>query len=166
MSKQVFSKVGGKSPYVGVTLNRAVKVPASVAPAPRAPVAASQAFGVLPRMDKKTVGTTLNITQHSNILVVMDELVAYHNLPSSLLNKLPGYQAFKNIGIEFTNIHNNRQMCSPSRGSFQTSTINTGVQSNIDQPFQNFFVPHLSYESLTIPKSLKANNSEIIKIEF
>ncbi len=50
-------------------------------------------------------------TLPSNILIVMDELIAYHNLPSWLLTRLPGYQAFAKLGIEFTNIHNNRQMC-------------------------------------------------------
>ena len=101
-------------------------------------------------------------TKNSNILIVMDELIAYHNLPSWLLKKLPGYQAFSKLGIEFTNIHNNRQMCSPSRASFQTSTINTGIQSNIDQPFQNFYVSNLSYDAETIPKSIKGYNSEIV----
>jgi arylsulfatase A-like enzyme len=100
-------------------------------------------------------------TQTSNILIVMDELIAYHNLPSWLLEKLPGYQSFSKIGIEFTNIHNNRQMCSPSRGSFQTSLINTGIQSNIDQPYQNFYIPRLSYDFETIPKSIKKYNPEI-----
>ena len=101
-------------------------------------------------------------TQTSNILIVMDELIAYNNLPKWLLLKLPGYQAFSKLGIEFTNIHNNRQMCSPSRASFQTSTINTGIQSNIDQPYQNFYISHLSYDTETIPKSIKKYNSEIV----
>jgi arylsulfatase A-like enzyme len=100
-------------------------------------------------------------TQTGNILIVMDELIAYQNLPSWLLEKLPGYQSFSKLGIEFTNIHNNRQMCSPSRASFQTSLINTGVQSNIDQPYQNFYMPRLSYDFDTIPKSIKKYNPEI-----
>jgi len=101
-------------------------------------------------------------TQNSNIFIVMDELVAYNNLPKWLLRKLPGYQSFSRLGIEFTNIHNNRQMCSPSRASFQTSTINTGIQSNIDQIYQSLYIPSLSYESETIPKSIKKYNKDII----
>jgi hypothetical protein len=78
----------------------------------------------------------------SNILIIMDELIASHNLPSWFLANLPGYQAFSKIGIEFTNIHNNRQMCSPSRASFQTSTINTAIQGNIDLPWQYNYFPN------------------------
>jgi arylsulfatase A-like enzyme len=101
-------------------------------------------------------------TQTSNIFILMDQLIAYHNLPSWLLEKLPGYQAFSKMGIEFTNIHNNRQMCSPSRATIQTSIINHGIQSNVDQSFQNDYIPHLSYDFETIGKSIKNYNSEII----
>jgi len=158
--RKTFQMFGNKSPIVGLTLNKAsrsIKIPIKIKP-----------YSVELKSNNPEINTdnlapyTEDISKDSNILIVMDELIAYHNLPNQLLDKLPGYKAFKNIGIEFTNIHNNRQMCSPSRASFQTSTINTGVQSNIDQPFQNFFVPHLSYDSLTIPKSLKAFNSDII----
>jgi arylsulfatase A-like enzyme len=92
---------------------------------------------------------------NSNIVIVMDQLIAYHNLPPLLLKLLPGYNAFKNRGIEFTNIHVNRQMCSPSRSTILTSTINTGIQSNIDLPFQYPYKSHLDYDAETIPKSLK-----------
>lgn len=102
----------------------------------------------------------------SNILIIMDELIAYHNLPSWFLANLPGYQAFSKIGIEFTNIHNNRQMCSPSRASFQTSTINTGIQGNIDLPWQYNYFPNLSYDAETIPKSLKKSYPNIITSYF
>jgi arylsulfatase A-like enzyme len=108
------------------------------------------------------IQTIKSTVSPSNVIIVMDELVAYQNLPSWLLEKLPGYQAISKVGIEFTNIHCNRQMCSPSRASFQTSLINTGIQSNIDQTFQNFYIPNLPYSFETIPKSLKKTYPDII----
>jgi arylsulfatase A-like enzyme len=92
------------------------------------------------------------------ILIVMDELIAYHNLPRSLTDELKGYQAFKKIGVEFTNIHNNRQQCSASRASFFTGEINTGIQDNIDQSYQFDYVPAVAPEFDTIAKVYKKNS--------
>ena len=66
----------------------------------------------------------------------LDQFNAFSNLPSWFTDTLQGYQAFKKIGIEFTNCYNNRQMCSPSRASFMTGKMDTGVIDNIDQPYQ------------------------------
>ena len=97
----------------------------------------------------------------NSIIIVMDELVNYQNLPEWFRDKLTGYNAFKNIGIEFSNIHNNRQACSPSRASLQTSYINVGIQDNIDQNYQYQYVPQLSADLDTIGKSMKRNNIDI-----
>lgn len=97
----------------------------------------------------------------NTIVIVMDQLIAYHNMPEELKKNLKGYNAFKKLGIEFTNIHNNRQACSPSRASFISSQINTGIQDNIDQAYQYDSVPSLSDDFDTIGKSLKRNNIDI-----
>jgi arylsulfatase A-like enzyme len=97
----------------------------------------------------------------NTIVIVMDELISYHRLPESLLSKLKGYNAFKKIGIEFTNIYNNRQACSPSRSSFLTSVIDTGVQDNIDQSYQYNTVPNMSQDADTIAKIYKQNGNYI-----
>ena len=97
----------------------------------------------------------------NTIVLVMDQLINYEYLPDKLKKDLRGYNAFKSRGIEFTNIHNNRQMCSPSRASFLSSQINIGVQDNIDQPFQYDYVSELSTFFDTVAKSLKRNNIDI-----
>jgi arylsulfatase A-like enzyme len=89
----------------------------------------------------------------------MDELISYHNLPSSLTERLKGYQAFRKLGVEFTNIHNNRQQCSASRASFLTGEINTGIQDDIDQSYQYEYVPAIASEFDTIAKVYKRNDS-------
>jgi hypothetical protein len=70
------------------------------------------------------------------IVLFVDQFNAFSNLPSWFTDKLPGYQAFKKIGIEFTNCYSNRQMCSPSRASFMSGKMNTGINDNIDQSYQ------------------------------
>lgn len=77
------------------------------------------------------------------ILIMMDQLMAYHNLPEKILDLLPGYNAFRKIGLEFTKMQNNRQACSSSRSVIMSSQINTGIQDNIDQSFQYDTVPQL-----------------------
>lgn len=96
----------------------------------------------------------------NTLLITMDQLIAYHNLPTYITDQLPGYQAFKKIGIEFTNIHNNRQMCSPSRSSFMTSTINTAIQDNIEEAYQFGKVPFLNENLDTLGKSFLRNGYE------
>ena len=97
----------------------------------------------------------------NTIVLVMDQLINYEYLPDKIKKDLKGYNAFKSRGIEFTNIHNNRQMCSPSRASFISSQINTGIQDNIDQQYQYDTVSELSTDFDTIATSLKRNNIDI-----
>jgi len=94
----------------------------------------------------------------NTILIVCDELVSYDNLPEKIKNLLPGYQAFSKLGIEFTNIHNNRQDCSPSRSSFITSYLDTGISDNIDQTWQYNSIPNLPTYLDTMGKSFKKND--------
>ena len=110
------------------------------------------------------VKTTIN---NNVILIVLDELVAYHNLPESFLRLLNGYQLITTMGIEFTNIHNNRQQCSASRSSYTTSQINTGIQDNIDTSYQYTYVDSIKSDFDTIGKSLKAKfGSSIFTAQF
>lgn len=100
----------------------------------------------------------MSSTEKTNsILMVMDQHVSYHLLPKEILDLLPGYQAFKKVGINFTNIYNNRQMCSPSRASFASSFMNTGIQDNIDQTFQYDYVPKLDPKLDTSGKVFRNN---------
>lgn len=94
----------------------------------------------------------------NTIMILCDELVSYQNLPEKIRNLLPGYQAFSKLGIEFTNIHNNRQDCSPSRSSLLTSYLDTGVADNIDQKFQYSAIPNLPIYLDTMGKSFKRND--------
>jgi len=88
----------------------------------------------------------------------MDELINYKYIPEHILNLLPGYQSFKNIGIEFTNISNNRQQCSASRSTIPTSIINTGIQDDIDLDYQYNYIPQLNKDFNTVGKVLQKNN--------
>ena len=89
------------------------------------------------------------------VLIVLDELTGYHNLPPQFLKLLKGYQMMSKIGVEFTNIHCNRQACSASRSSYTTSQINTGIQDNIDQSYQYTYVDSIPSNFDTFAKSLK-----------
>jgi len=101
------------------------------------------------------------------VLIVLDELVAYHNLPEPFLKLLNGYQLISKMGIEFTNIHNNRQQCSASRSSYTTSQINTGIQDNIDTSYQYTYVDSIKPDFDTIGKSLKTKfGSSIFTAQF
>jgi arylsulfatase A-like enzyme len=97
-------------------------------------------------------------TDTNTILILMDELINYKYIPKKITNLLPGYKAFKKIGIEFTNISNNRQQCSSSRSTIPTSIINTGIQDDIDLNYQYDYIPQLSKDFDTIGKILKINN--------
>jgi arylsulfatase A-like enzyme len=101
----------------------------------------------------------MKTSELGTIMIVMDELIAYHNLPTFLTDKLKGYNAFKSLGVEFTNIHNNRQQCSASRASFLTGEINTGIQDDIDQSYQYNYVPAIGTEFDTIAKIYKQNDN-------
>lgn len=111
----------------------------------------------LDNLKNKTNGVNVNI---NNVLIVCDQLIAFHNLPKYITDILPGYNAFKKIGVEFTNIHVNRQDCSPSRASFLTSTIDTGIQDDIQESYQYQYVGQVSTDLDTIGKTLKTNGIE------
>jgi arylsulfatase A-like enzyme len=100
--------------------------------------------------------------KYNNILIVCDQLINFKNVPEKILNIMPGYQAFKRLGIQFNNIYNNRQDCSPSRGSFCTSQLNINISDNIDQPWQYDYNPELNTSFDTIGKSLKRNGFETV----
>ena len=100
--------------------------------------------------------------RHNTILIVCDQLIKFNNIPDRILKIMPGYQAFKSLGIEFDNIYNNRQDCSPSRGSFATSQLNINISDNIDQSWQYNYNPELNTSFDTIGKSLKRHNCETV----
>ena len=92
-------------------------------------------------------------TKLNSILIVCDQLINFKNIPENIMKILPGFQAFRRLGVEFTNIYNNRQDCSPSRGSFFSSQLDINIGDN----FQYEYNPQLSTEFDTICKSLKRN---------
>lgn len=98
----------------------------------------------------------------NSLVIVMDEHINYSRLPKWLLKKLKGYNAFRKLGIEFTNIHCNRQQCTPSRSVLMSSSMQTGLQDDIDLTFQYTYVPRLSTELDTIAKVYKRNKPESI----
>lgn len=100
--------------------------------------------------------------KHNTILIVCDQLINYKNIPDKILRIMPGYQAFKSLGIQFNNIYNNRQDCSPSRASFATSQLNVNISDNIDQSWQYTANPKLNTAFDTIGKSLKRNGYETV----
>ena len=100
--------------------------------------------------------------KYNTILIVCDQMINFKNVPENILKIMPGYQSFKSLGIQFNNIYNNRQDCSPSRGSFCTSQLNINISDNIDQPFQYKYNPELNTSFDTIGKSLKRNNYETV----
>lgn len=101
------------------------------------------------------------MNKQNTIFILMDELIAWENIPEEIKKDLKGYQSFKKIGIEFTNIYNNRTVCSSSRSCIMSGEINTKIQDNIDQQYQYKFFPKLSPESDTIAKICKLNNYDI-----
>lgn len=99
--------------------------------------------------------------QKNTIFILMDELYCYKYLPKEILDQLKGYNAFKKIGVEFTNIHCNRTVCSPARSSIISGVINHGIQDNIDNNFQYDYIPKLDPSLPTIAKLCKKNNYDI-----
>ena len=90
--------------------------------------------------DLEKYNTVKNITTRSNqrnvLMVFFDQYNSWANLPDSFTDQLKGYQAFKSRGIDFTQCHNNRQMCSPSRAAIMVGKMDTGFNDNIDQSYQ------------------------------
>lgn len=91
----------------------------------------------------------------NSILIVCDQLVNFKKLPRKIRKMLPGYNSFKRLGIEFRNIYNNRQDCSPSRASMITSQLNVNISDNIDFSFQYDHNSRLSTEFTTIAHVMK-----------
>lgn len=96
--------------------------------------------------------------KNNTILILFDELINYPSLPSQITDKLKGYQAFKKMGIEFTNIQTSRQQCTPSRSTIPTGTMDTGLQDNIDYTYQFDYIKQLPSELNTVAKEYKYNN--------
>ena len=63
----------------------------------------------------------------NTILILVDELTCYNNLPKEITDNLKGYQLFKKRCIEFTNIQTARQQCSPSRATIMTGKYDTAI---------------------------------------
>ena len=119
---------------------------------------------VLPnKPQKKSVEVIVN---KNCVIITLDQLVAYHNLPKKLLDIMPGYKLMSSIGVEFTNIHNNRQSCSASRSSYTSSQINTGIQDNIDRRYQYNYVSKLPLTFNTVFKSAKKTLGDSIITSF
>ena len=95
-------------------------------------------------------------SNNRNVLMIFfDQFNSWHRLPQFFTDQLKGYQAFKKIGLEFTQHHNNRQMCGPSRSVYMTGTINTGIVDNIDQPYQYDAIPNLDGDKNTAGRMFK-----------
>lgn len=99
--------------------------------------------------------------KRNTILIVIDELINYKNLPKEITNKLRGYQLFKKKCIEFTNIQTSRQQCSSSRSTMMTGIYNTGIQDNVEFSYQYNYIPFLPIDIETTGKIYKNNNYDL-----
>lgn len=100
-------------------------------------------------------------TKENSLLITFDEMINYKYIPDYIKNELKGYQAFKKIGVEFTNIHNNRQDCSAARSTMFTSEINHGISDDIQEDYQYESFPCISEKLDTIGKIYKQNNYDL-----
>lgn len=115
--------------------------------------------------NKIEIATTGNpqpdtMPDNNALLIVMDQLVSYQLLPEHVLKLLPGYQAFKKIGIEFTKNYNNRSTCTAARGVIMTGKIDTQLQDSMNSLYQSNIVPYLNFNNDTLGKAFKANGYE------
>ncbi len=94
------------------------------------------------------------------LVFLMDQQTNYQLLPQEIRDLLPGYNAFRKIGIEFTNIHTNRMDCSQSRAVSHTSIMNTGIQELTNQQLQVDTIPFLNENLDTPGKVFKRNKYE------
>jgi arylsulfatase A-like enzyme len=92
------------------------------------------------------------------ILIVLDQALSYKLLPKEILKYLPGYQAFRKIGIDLTNSFCSRTPCTASRAVIQTGCLNTGIQDTIYKEYQVKVFPWLNPAADTIAKTFKINN--------
>lgn len=91
------------------------------------------------------------------LLIVCDQLVSYALLPDRVLKLLPGYQAFKKRGIEFTHNYNNRSTCTASRAVILTGVVNTQVQDSMNSTYQSGIVPYIDLDADTLARPFKSN---------
>ncbi len=92
------------------------------------------------------------------LLILMDQQTNYMMLPQEIRDLLPGYNAFRKIGIEFTNIKTNRMDCSQSRAVSHTSVMDTGIQELTNQQLQIDTIPYLDENLDTPGKVFKRND--------
>lgn len=95
------------------------------------------------------------------LLIMLDELINLELLPEKFTNTLKGINAFKKLGINFTNYHTNRQMCSPSRTTYLTGKIDTGIIDNVEQQWQ-YEAKGNVYESNTLGHLIKDIRPDIL----
>ena len=88
-------------------------------------------------------------------------MINYKYIPDYIKSQLRGYQAFKKIGVEFTNIHNNRQDCSAARSTMFTSQINHGIGDDVNEDYQYEKFPYVNEDFDTIGKMYKLNNYDL-----
>ena len=99
--------------------------------------------------------------KRNTILIVIDELTNYKNLPKEITDNLKGYQLFKKKCIEFTNIQTSRQQCSPSRSTIISGIYDTGIQDNVEFSYQYNYIDSLPTNIETSGKIYKKNNYDI-----
>lgn len=97
----------------------------------------------------------------NTILIVLDELTCFNNLPKEITNNLKGYQLFKKKCVEFTNIQTARQQCSSSRSTIMTGKYDTCIQDNMEFNYQYDYFQHIPYELDMIGKIYKNNGCDI-----
>jgi arylsulfatase A-like enzyme len=93
----------------------------------------------------------------NTIVLLFDQQQSYHLLPNGIVEKLPGYQAFKKIGVEFTNMQCNRNDCSQARAVLVSGRINTGIQDVTNCCAQYNSIPYLNETFDTNGKVFKRN---------
>ena len=91
------------------------------------------------------------------VFVLFDQQQSYHLLPPEILAKMPGYQAFKTIGVDFTHMQCNRSACSSARAVIQSGIVNTGIQDVTNMSIQYDSIPYLPEEFDTNGKVFKRN---------
>jgi arylsulfatase A-like enzyme len=96
------------------------------------------------------------MSQKNAILIIFDQLMNYNFLPQKIRDLLPGYNAFKNIGVDYSNVSINRTACSPSRAVIQSGFIDTGIQDSVNSEYQQL-IPRLNPLFDTAAKLFKRN---------
>lgn len=95
------------------------------------------------------------------IMMLLDELVLLDLLPKHIQKEFKGFNAFKKLGVNFTNYHTNTQMCSPSRTTYMTGVINHGIIDNVEQEWQ-YQAKEDTYDYKSVCNCIKETNKNII----